>query len=390
MRATACRRFRRPSPRTSAGHCKRLRTETPVNACRQIGPLLHFVEDVGAPPHAKERCPHHTELENWVRADQIVITGYKPQLLGKTDDEALAGLLARVAALVEFSKARAERALPLVSQPKPDRTLVEPILLESALESGSRDGRRALHDLHPRPRAATGGSEFDRHGHGRPAAAARRSRRRIVLLDTDYATLAVTPKPRAEGSAWQGSYTLHHLPPGTYRVLAYRTASQYRISEPITLEAGKPAKLDVSLPAAEPAGNIVENPTGQLAYLQSGSPDRWKAAPTAKPTIWLSFPAWVKPGTTYRCGAVLKDPTAKVSFRLLGKPGKDGKTPPAVVCPLEMNGKSRTELTTIPDAQRREVVVQVQSSRPLAEVIESVWVVPEVQKPVATHQSTPR
>ena len=52
-----------------------LRTETPANACRQIGPILHFVEDVGAPPHAKEKCPHHTELENWVRADQIDITG---------------------------------------------------------------------------------------------------------------------------------------------------------------------------------------------------------------------------------------------------------------------------------------------------------------------------
>jgi hypothetical protein len=367
-----------------------LRTETPVNACRQIGPLLHFVEDVGAPPHAKERCPHHTELENWVRADQIVITGYKPQLLGKTDDEALAGLLARVAALVEFSKARAERALPLVSQPKPDRMLVEPILLESALES-ARATADVLYTiftlgLAPQPEGAsltgtvTAAPLPLRDDHGA----------RIVLLDTDYATLAVTPKPRAEGSAWQGSYTLHHLPPGTYRVLAYRTASQYRISEPITLEAGKPAKLDVSLPAAEPAGNIVENPTGQLAYLQSGAPDRWKAAPTAKPTIWLSFPAWVKPGTTYRCGAALKDPAAKVSFRFLGKPGKDGKTPPPVVCPLEMNGKSRAELTTIPDAQRREVVVQVQSSRPLAEVIESVWVVPEVQKPVATHRSKPR
>jgi hypothetical protein len=111
-----------------------LRTETPVNACRQLGPLVHFVEDVGAPPHAKENCPHHHELENWVRADQIVIDGYQPQLLGKNDEEALAGLLRRVAGLVAFSKARAERALPLLEETNPDRAKVEPIILESALE----------------------------------------------------------------------------------------------------------------------------------------------------------------------------------------------------------------------------------------------------------------
>ncbi len=112
-----------------------LRTETPVNACRQLGSLVHFVEDTGAPPHAREQCPHHSELENWVRAEQIVIKGYQPRLLGKTDAEAEAGFLRRMAGLVQFSKARAERALPLVSQPKPDRAQVEPIILKSALEA---------------------------------------------------------------------------------------------------------------------------------------------------------------------------------------------------------------------------------------------------------------
>ena len=112
-----------------------LRTETPVNACRQIGSLIHFVEDTGAPPHAREQCPHHSELENWVRDDHVIIKGYRPRLLGATDAEAEAGLLRRMAGLVAFSKARAERALPLVSQPTPDRAKVEPIILESALES---------------------------------------------------------------------------------------------------------------------------------------------------------------------------------------------------------------------------------------------------------------
>jgi hypothetical protein len=319
-----------------------------------------------------------------------VIVGYQPRLLGKTDDQALAGLLQRIAGLVEFSKVRAERALTLVSQPKPDRAQVEPIVLESALES-ARVTADVLYTvftlgLASQPEGASLAGTVtaatlplrDEHG------------ARIVLLDTDYATLATTAKPRPEGTAWQGSYTLHHLPVGTYRVLAYRTASQYRISEQITLEAGKQTRLDFSLLAAEPAGNIIENPKGRLAYLQPGVPDRWKAAPPAAPTIWLSSPAWVKPQTTYRCGAVLKDPAVKVSFRFQARPDKDGKSPPPIVCPLLIGGNRRADLTTTLDAQRSNVVVQVQSARPLTEVIENVWVFPEVQKFPAAQEARPR
>jgi len=356
-----------------------MRTETPVNACRQLGPLVHFVEDVGAPPHAKEKCPHHKEMENWVRADQIVITGYQPRLLGKTDDEALAGLLKRVAGLVEFSVARADRALPLVMQENPDRAKVEPILLESALES-ARATADLLHTvftlgLAPQPEGAgltgtvTAATFPSRNDHGA----------RIVLLDTDYTTLATTDAGGADRPEWRGSYTFRNLPPGTYRVLAYRTASQFRISQPVKLEAGNQARLDFALPALEPAGNMVENPDGRMSYLQQGVPDRWKSEPSTRPRVWLSAPAAVAAKATYRCGAVLKDPEAKVSFRFLASRGKDGKTPPAVVCPLETKGGRRAEMKTTTDDLRSSVVVEVHSSRPLAEVIERVWVVPQTK-----------
>lgn len=355
------------------------RTETPVNACRQLGPLVHFVEDVGAPPHAKEKCPHHKEMENWVRADQIAIPGYQPRLLGKTDDEALAGLLQRVAGLVEFSVVRADRALPLVMQENPDRAKVEPILLESALECA-----RATADLlytvftlglAPQPEGAgltgtvTAAPFPSRNDHGA----------RIVLLDTDYTTLATTDAGQADRPEWHGSYTFRNLRPGTYRVLAYRTASQFRISQPVKLEAGKLARLDFALPAVEPAENIVENPDGRISYLQQGIPDRWRSEPSTRPRVWLSAPVAVAAKAVYRCGAVLKDPEAKVSFRFLASRDKDGKTPPAVVCPLETKGGRRAELTTTTDALRSTVVVEVQSSRPLAEVIEHVWVVPQTK-----------
>lgn len=358
-----------------------MRTETPENACRQLGPLVHFIEDVGAPPHAKERCPYHKELENWVQADQIVITGYKPQLLGKTDDEALAGLMKRVAGLVVFSKERAERALPLVSASNPDRAQVEPIILESALES-ARATADVLYTvftlgLAPQP----GGASLTGTVKAAPIPMRDDHGARILLVDTSYSTLATTLSPRPEGREWQGEYTLHHLPPGTYRVVAYRTASQCRTSEPIKLKAGKETRLDFTLPSVEPAGNLIENPDGRLAWVQKDVPDCWSVAPKATPTIWQSAPAMVSPRVKYRCGAVLKDPEAKVSFRFEASRDKTGKTPPAVVEPLQITKGQRGELTAKLDPKRSSVIVQVQSSRPLTEAIEKVWVVPEEKKP---------
>ena len=111
-----------------------LRTATAANAVRQMGPLLHFVEDPGAPPHVRPGVPHHSELENWQTKDPLTIAGYEPQLLGRTDDEALAGLLKRMEGLVAYSTERVDRALPLASAENPDRAQIEPILFESARE----------------------------------------------------------------------------------------------------------------------------------------------------------------------------------------------------------------------------------------------------------------
>lgn len=345
-----------------------LRTETPENACRQLGPLVHFVEDVGAPPHAKEKCPHHKELENWVRGDQIGISGYRPRVLGSDDDAALAGLLRRVKGLVEFSVARADRALPLVSVPEPEQAKVEPILLESANESArvtadvlltvltlGLDGRGGGAGLGGTVTAA----EFPgRNEHGA----------RVVLLDTDYATLATTSK----GAGWRGQYEFRDLPPGSYRVLAYRTASQFQIQGPITLGQGRRVELNFDLKPTEPAGNIIENPDGCLSYLDPVAPDRWKQAGG----VWTSTAAWVKPGERYRCGAALKDPGARVSFRFEARPAKDGKSPEPQICPLTLDGAGKGEVIVQAGDQRISVAVVVESTQSLTEVIDRVWVVP--------------
>jgi hypothetical protein len=353
-----------------------LRTETPANACRQIGPLLHFIEDSGAPCHAKPRCPHHMELENWVKADLIAIPGYRPQLLGKTDDEALAGLKARMAGLVVFSSERAERALTLFSSGTPDRSQVEPIILESALES-ARVAADLFHTLftlglaeQPAGAGLTGTITAAQFPGGNNHGA------RIVLVDTNYATLAMTSPSAADKPGWQGTYAFHHLPAGTYRVLAYRTASQMVLSEPITLKTGETTTLDLTLAAAQPAGNIVENPDGRLAYLLPDMPDRWQVKPAGDRKVWTSAQARVKPGKTYRCGAVLKDPAAKVRFILPVDPHKKDRKAPATIVPLKSDGLTPPEVSITPDADRGSVLIQVETQRPLAEAIERVWVVP--------------
>ena len=277
MWATACRDVKQTFVPYFRRALQALRTETSLNACRQVGSLIHFVEDTGAPPHAREQCPHHSELENWVRGDQVIIKGYRPQLLGKTDAEAEAGFLRRMAGLVTFSKARAERALPLVSQPKPDRVKVEPIILESALES-ARVTADVLYTLFtlglgPQPQGAslvgtvTAATLPLRDNHGA----------RIVLLGTDFATLATTADPRPSALQWGGTYELRNLPPGDYRVLAYRTGSQVRVSKPVHLESGKPTRLDIGVPRRRARGKChrkSRRPAGIAAIRRSRPVDR--------------------------------------------------------------------------------------------------------------------
>src|SRR4051794_26387026 len=110
-----------------------LRTESPVNAARWIGSLLHFAEDSGSPPHAAQlRGDVHTKMENWVDAGRIAIGDYRPTSFGPSEDRALDGFLKRMEGLIEFSKARARRLQVPVAIG--DRASVQPIVLESALE----------------------------------------------------------------------------------------------------------------------------------------------------------------------------------------------------------------------------------------------------------------
>jgi len=346
-----------------------LRTETAANAVRQMGPLLHFVEDPGAPPHVRPGVPHHSELENWQTKDPLTIAGYEPQLLGRTDDEALAGLLKRMEGLVAYSTERVDRALPLASAENPDRAQIEPILFESARECARVTADvlctvLALGMQDQAPGAGLAGTvtaaEFPLlNDHGA----------RIVLLDTDYCTLAITAASAASPEGWRGSYEFRHLPAGTYRVLAYRTASQWVVSEPVTLTTGETTRLDLALPPTDPPGNIIENPDGTLSYLQPGVPDRWRVSGNAPKRTWSSMPARLTKGHEFRCGALLKDPAATVRFRFTDVPDTPERALPA-------GELAPAEFTVTSGEKPGAVTVVVESEKPLTEAIERVWVVP--------------
>ena len=122
-----------------------LRTETPTNAARWIGSILHFTEDTGSPPHAAEfKGDLHSKMENWIDAKAIRIEGYTPRLLGEDDDAAVAGFLRRMDGLIAYSKERGLKLKPIIEAG--DRKTAEPLVLECALET-SRVVADLLHTL---------------------------------------------------------------------------------------------------------------------------------------------------------------------------------------------------------------------------------------------------
>lgn len=354
-----------------------LRTETPTNACRQLGPLVHFVEDVGAPPHAKENCPHHGELENWVKAELISIKGYQPKLLGHTDEEALAGLLKRIEGLVEFSKERAERALPLVSQPNPDRSQVEPIILESALETArvTADVLYTVFTLGLKPGTGPGSAHLTVLVSAPKLMENNDQEARVVLLGSPYSTLTQVQSTNTTDQ-WLGKAEFHNLPAGAYELAVYRPGALPGKAS-VTLADGEAKQIEIPLLPSDPPQNLVYNPDFTLRTLPIETPDRWTVTTNGPNKVWTSATMVIKPGTTYRCGAALKSSNATVTF--IAQPAqKPGKT----VAPVRVsiNGaqtdQKHYEVELTADEDHSTLVVQISGTDDAPNLIEKVWVIP--------------
>ncbi len=238
-----------------------LRMESPANAARWIGSLLHFVEDTGSPPHAAEiRGGVHSNMENWVDAEAIRLGAYRPQKLGGSDVEALEGFLRRMDALIEFSKPRGRRLVTPVLIG--NKSAVKPVVLECALET-SRVVADLLHTLGQLARQSAGDSAT-LVGSVRSEAAPgfELCPSRLVFHGTNISTMTDA----------EGRFELRHLPPGVWQVTAFRPGNGVT-NFSVTLAAGKTNSVTVTLPRG--STNLVRNGDFTLRWIRAEAPDCW-------------------------------------------------------------------------------------------------------------------
>ena len=290
-----------------------LRSETPVNAARWIGAILHFTEDTGSPPHAGEiRGDVHSKMENWVDAKAITIAGYHPQLLGQTDDEAVSGFLRRMDRLIEFSKLRAERARPYVLAG--DRPATEPIVLESALET-SRVVADLLYTLGRLAATGPPGATLRGTITSSSSAGLERLPAKIMLLGTRYAALADA----------QGRYEFRNLPAGQQTLAVIRPGcADAFVAAP--LSADHETIQDVTLREDSIAGNLLRNASLESTWLDPTNPDGWLAVHRRDEHYWESDLLPLQAGENYQARVAWQDQaTGKVVVRLF--PGSGVNVP---------------------------------------------------------------
>lgn len=238
-----------------------LRTETPRNAARWIGSLLHFVEDTGSPPHAGEvRGTLHTKMETWVDAKQIQIRGYQPRLMGTNDEQALEGYLKRMDEIIAFSKERAKRVR--LNAEIGNRKAVEPVVLESALET-SRLTADLLHTLGvigSRPGTNTGVVRGVVQSH--EPVGLERFAAKVVVAGTTYSTL----------TDLSGNFEFRNLPAGDYKLIALRPGNGAATVE-MRVVQGRTNGCKLTLGQDSP--NLIRNGDFVIRWKDSAAPDCW-------------------------------------------------------------------------------------------------------------------
>jgi hypothetical protein len=265
-----------------------LRTENAPNAARWVGSLLHFIEDTGSPPHAAEiRGDVHMKMENWVDAKLIHIRGYEARLLGKNPEEAEAALASRMDGLIEFSKVRAKTAWLQVQIG--NRSAVQPVVLESALET-SRVTADVLHTLAALAELPSTNSAGLRGRVDIPAGLGlEKLPAKIVLAGTGFSTLANL----------EGDYEFRQLPPGEYRVQAWRGGS---IAKDRSVSLGNGRAVLCNLEATETAPNLIRNGDFSIRWLGGKGPDCWYQTDLG----WEGEIIPLKNGQRYRLEATFK------------------------------------------------------------------------------------
>lgn len=341
-----------------------LKTESPKNAARWIGAILHFTTDTGSPPHAAGFLgPAHSKMENWVDATAILLPDYRASLLGPDPESALAGFLQRMRGLIAFSKERALRCRADVDADR--RPEVEPVVLESALETArvTADLLHTLGTLAANSNAdpsISGKVVFPTH----PDPVLKRLPAKVVLLGTDFSTLT---QP-------DGTFTFSNLPHGTYTLNAATPGSEIASLE-LSIPPKNASPLSVQL-SQKPDGNLLRNPGFNMRWVSRDEPDFWqmktlpaKLAAATGQKDWNSEWVPLEDGATYACNAVPTKDAEGTRFFVRTKSRKDPQTPPVETEPV---APSETSVVVKggPDAGWAQVCIR--SSAPPAQALKEV------------------
>lgn len=326
-----------------------LRTESPLNAARWIGSILHFTEDTGSPPHAAEISGEvHSKMENWVDAKAIRLPDYRPALLGKTDAEALQGFLQRMEGLIAFSKQRAERARPFVLSG--DRPSTEPIVLESALETS-----RVVADLlHTLGYLANLPSSANTSLAGRivytPSAGMEKLPAKVMLQGTAFSTIA---EP-------DGRYAFHNLPAGNYRLVTL-LAGHMSADASAKLTPNQNTSADLVPHRTSPSNNLVRNSALAALWLGTDHVDAWyRIKSRAAALHWEGEMLPLRPGASYRLAVEWNEgATGRIILRL--RPSADFSKLPTELAPLQP-GQSSQDFRATNETAYAQILIEAEAA----------------------------
>ena len=276
-----------------------LRTETPANAGRWMGSLLHFVTDSGSPPHTIGlRGDNHTKMENWLDASQINIAGYHPQLLGSTDAKAVNGLIEEMRALMAKNRVIALRMTPFAQAN--DRVHLEPLALECATNT-AKTTADVIHTLMILARQGSPSSSGSITASiSTPSVPAfRLLPAKLLLLNTNYSTLSQASS--IAGGLYRGSFLLRNLPPGVYRAAVERIGAETLVTPPFTVANGHVSHFEWEMKPSTPPDNLVRNPGFSLHWVSKNAPDHWHF--DTKDRCWVSDNIPVNAGKVYEVWA---------------------------------------------------------------------------------------
>jgi hypothetical protein len=387
-----------------------LRTESPVEAARRVGVLLHFCQDAGATAHAARISPPaHTLLDNTVPLERIVLRDNRPQLLGKTDEEFITALQQKIAVLIALNgpvgarlKPEAVALAPVYKAPPDDASRARLAAVAEAQVSPALECVRVTADtLHTLMTLGLGsrgdGAALNGTLEWAPLSSFEKSGAEVHLLDAARLSSGTLTPERLYAACTgynthtepAGRFTFHNLPAGEYRVLAYRVGSTMQLSEPVKITRDRPATISISLKPSVAERNLVYNPTLQLTTYAEGMPDRWMALkPLNGLQTFMSAPVPVASGKTLRLGVKLRDHSARVTFFVLklsdkgaiAKCSRTMRIDPTFESAAEFSGEGGETTAPSPVNTPGLVLIHAVTSLPLSEAIENVWVIEEGER----------